>query len=269
VTRPTLGLAIATSVDALLARFLGVMARWTSVRQAYPSDAVDWWLVTDGVSQEAIGGDTPVMVWTDDPGPDVASRWPDAIIVGPRGGHGRRGVVVPDPSVDATMIPYVPPLVRQRWRRRYGLPGELVLRVDDDAADVSALLRPTALAVASVVIATGDAVVSSLAWGAPTVTDEKTAERLRLGNAVEAVNDGRFAEAAARLVGSQARMAELAWRGRSAVEERFDLAGAAYSALQMADMHPPEGGARAVVSQLNALWASSDSAWSIIRAISG
>ena len=267
MTRPTLGIATTASADPLLARFLGVIARWTAVRQAYPSDVVDWWLVTDGVSPDAITSDIPVMVWTNAAGPEPASRWPRAIVVGPHGGHGSREVVVPDPNVDATAIPYVPPLLRLRWRRRYALPSNLVLRVDDAASDVSTHLRATALAVASVVIATGDAALSAMAWGAPTVTDDSTAERLGLGDAVETGPAGQLAEAAARVLDSPTRMAELAWLGRRVVEERFDIAGAAYSALRLAGLHTAEDGTRAVVSDLNELWTSPDSAWSIIRAI--
>ena len=270
MTRPTLGLALSPPWDPLLTRFLAMIARWSSVRQASAGDPVDGWIVTDDIDPSRISSGLPVLVWTRSSGGAVEARWPEAIVVGPLCNGTERGVLVPDPNIDATAIPYVAPLVRGRWRQRYGLPTDLVLRIDDDAgSDVAMSLRPTALAVAAVIVATGDAVLNALAWGAPTVTDEVTARRLRLGGVVEAVAPPDLLATAHQLSHSVRRMAELAWSGRVLVEETFDIARVAHSALEMAELlRPRAAGSREVVARLNELWATPQRSWSMIQAIS-
>jgi hypothetical protein len=274
MSRPTVGLAIALPDDSLLGHFLGVIARWCTLRQASAGESVDAWIVTDSSDPTLITLDVPVLVWTRRSQPVAAQQWPEgAILIGPSVPDGligdHRGVSVPEPYVDASLIPFVPPLIRRRWRNRFGLPSDMVVVLHDGAGpDLPSHLRATALAVGAVAVATGDDVLAPLAWGAPTVTDVQTARRLRLGPAVKAVEAAHLAESAHALTQSEPQMAELAWRGRRLVEETFDLAGSAYRAVQAADICPGKDRSHGVLSRLNELSASPQTAWSIIREIS-
>jgi hypothetical protein len=271
---PTLGLAVAPPGDSLLARFLAVVARWCLVRQADAADSVDAWVVTDNSDPSFITPNVPVLVWTRDPQRPLAQDWPpSAILIGPHvpdgfvGAH--QSLAVPEPAVDAAMVPYVPPLVRQRWRTRFGLPSDMVVYLNDESGmDLPVLLRGSALAVGAVAVATGDHVLGALAWGAPTVTDIKTARRLGLGRAVTVAQPELFAGAAHELTQSETRMSELSWAGRRLVEQTFDLAGTAYRAMEAAGIQPGEDRSHGVLSRLNELWASPQTAWSIIQGIS-
>jgi hypothetical protein len=270
---PTIGLAIALPDDPLLERFLAIVARWCTLKHADAGEPVDAWIVTDSAESSLITTDAPVLVWTRHPQRVAGQTWPeDAILIGPGAPDGlvgeHRNVSVPEPAVDASIVPFVPPLIRRRWRSRFGLPSDLVVGLDEGASpDLPDHLRTTALAVAAVAVATGDGVLSALSWGAPTVTDLQTARRLGLGPAVKAVEADHLSEAASELTQSEEHMAELAWTGRRLVEESFDLAGAAYRAVQVAGLQPGEDNSHGVLSRLNELSASPETAWSIIHEI--
>jgi hypothetical protein len=137
---------------------------------------------------------------------------------------------VPAPGIDATEWRPVVPFVRARWRRRLGLPEQLVASLGvpgappvDDATAADALFL-----CAAAVVGPGH-VLRALALGTPTVCDEGTAE---LVGAVDGrhvvVASGRDARAAAEaLARDLPRAAVLARTGRRLVEDRFDVAASA------------------------------------------
>lgn len=120
-------------------------------------------------------------------------------------------------GVDARAIPPVTPFVRARWRRRFGLPPDLVV----DAAEIPDDLRSTALAVVAAVVAIdADMLLEALAWGAPCVTDPAGAEAVGARDEVEVlVGDADDARA---LAADERRAARLGRAGRRLVERRHD-----------------------------------------------
>lgn len=267
----TLGLAIAPPSDRTMTALLRVLRRWAVVRQAEPGDDVDAWLVTDATDPAWVSPGRPVLVWTRDASA-AATRWGDAgILVVPRGPRTEapaNAIAIPEPHVDTSSIPFVAPLLRDRWRRSLGLPAGMVTTLSGDAdGRVTPRLRPTALAVAAVAVARGGAALTAMAWGAPTVTDESTADRLGIAGCVAVAASGREAGTAASLAADPVAMAALAWRARTEVESRFDLAAAAASVARAAGLmtaHDPSGG---VVACLEELRASPSTARAVARRI--
>jgi hypothetical protein len=274
MSRPTIGLAITLPDDPLLARLLIAIARSCVVRQADATEPVDAWMVTDNSDPASITADVPLLVWTRLPRTTAVRSWPRAaVVLGPRVPTGAVGahhsVSVPEAAVDTSMIPYVAPIIRQRWRTRYGLPRDMVVELESGAGPgLPEHLRATALAVTAVAVATGDPVLSALAWGAPTVTDVGTARRLRLGTSVKTVEADHLAEAAHELTQSEPQMSELAWAGRRLVERTFDLDSAADRTILAAGF-PSEGSQfDGVSSRLHELSASPQASASMIRELS-
>lgn len=272
---PTLGIALSGRPDYTLARFLVLADRWVGVRYADAlEDGVDAWLVTDDVGINRWVASRPLLVWTRAPDAPAAQRWPDtAVRVVPCASEpvGTDGALrVPEPGVDLMSIPFVAPLVRRRWRERYQLPDCMVVRLEGDrVAGVPKAATASALAVGSAATATGADVLTALAWGLPTVTDPATASRLALDGVVEVAEAGELAAAAERLCGSDERMAELAWAGRRRAEDRFDLGAAVVRALAAVGVGPRGNHSHRVLSCLQELWASPESAASMVQKISG
>lgn len=159
------------------------------------------------------------------PGVDDVDAWlassADAPALDRARATGKPVVVVPGdaPStvVDVRAIPAITPFVRARWRRRFGLPADLVVEVAELAAD----LRTTAMAVAAVVVAHDpDALLEALAWAAPCVTDAAGAEAVGAEPDVEVVV-GDLAAARA-LAADDRRAAVLGRAGRRLAERRHD-----------------------------------------------
>jgi hypothetical protein len=267
-------MAITPRDDPHLRRFLIAMGRSCSLRQAEPADAVAAWIVTDDSDQRLITTSVPVFVWTRD-ARRAATDWPPTAILlcaGQTAGDeaGRLVVPVPEPAVDTSTVTYVNPLLRARWRNRYGMPADLVVTLEADGRprDLPIGLRDTALAVAAVAVATGDAVLDALAWGAPTVSDSQTAERLLLGEAAWVAPPDQLVDAARNLARSQTRMSELSWAGRSLVEARFDLVSAVNQAFAIAELPVGAATLKPLHALLAELRASEPVAWSIIRQVS-
>ena len=129
-------------------------------------------------------------------------------------------VSFPHPGLD--LLDYVPlsPVIRSRWRSRLGLPATMVV----DAAAVPDDLVPTALTLASVVIATGARLAEALAWAAPCVTDATSAGALGAGPGDVAVGPVSLAH---DIAGDDFRAAALSAGGRRLAERRLDRHGAA------------------------------------------
>jgi hypothetical protein len=161
---------------------------------AAPTAPVAWL-----ASSPAVAGEhRPIAVWV-----DGHVETPD----GP--------VPFPHPGLD--LRDYVPlsPVVRSRWRSRLGLPATMVV----EAAAIPDELVPTALAVASVVIATGARLAEALAWAAPCVTDSASAGALGAGPGDVAVGPLSLAH---DIAGDDGRAAALSAAGRRLAERRLD-----------------------------------------------
>jgi hypothetical protein len=130
---------------------------------------------------------------------------------------------VPRNGIDVLRWPPIAPLVRQRWRERYGLPPELVVGVDAPR-DPEKLAGP--LALASVAVLAGPSTALALALGTPLVTNPSSARRLGLRPGVDAevAPTGDRAAAVARAIAAdQDRAAVLSRRGRRFAECHLDL----------------------------------------------
>lgn len=144
----------------------------------------------------------------------------------PRAQATGRPVVVLPPApatgIDLREYPPMTPFVRARWRRRFGLPAQLVV----DAAQLPAEVRATGLAVAAAVVATGaDLLVEALAWSAPTATDAASAAAIGARPDVEVVVGD--AAAARALAADDRRAAVMGRAGRRLVERLYDPVRAA------------------------------------------
>jgi hypothetical protein len=192
-----------------LVRSLGAWCRPT----ASPTAPAAWL-----ASSPAAGGDHHVVaVWVDDHVETPAGR-----------------VAFPHPGLDLRSYVPMAPVVRSRWRSRLGLPPTMVV----DAADVPDDLAPTALALASVVVATGVGLAEALAWAAPCVTDAASAAALGAGEGHVAIGARSLAT---QIAGDHGWASALSAGGRRLAERRLDQHGAARrvaAALGLLPGHP-------------------------------
>lgn len=172
-------------------------------------------------SPAAAGEHRPVGVWVDG---HVES--PDGVIAFPEAG------------VDLREYPPMAPVIRSRWRARLGLPQEMVV----NASEVPDHLLPTALALASVVVATGPRLVEALAWAAPCVTDVASAAAVGAQNGDVAVGADP-----ADIAGDHARAAALSAAGRRLAERRLDRHAAARKVAAALGLLTPAGPAQRVL----------------------
>lgn len=203
-----------------------------------------------------IWGDAPMAWWIEHPSElpgggnhrlRLVLTWPPVLHAAPDRvrGLGVPVEVVPAPAIDGSQWRPVMPFVRKRWRRRLGLPADLVARVgvaggptldDDTAADALFLC-------AAAVVGPGH-VLRSLALGTPTVCDAAVAD---LVGAVDGehvvVADASWApDAAAELAADMERAARLGRAGRRLIEQRHDLAASARrvaAVLSLPGVGPP------------------------------
>ena len=196
----------------------------------------------------------PVAVWVDDHedlGVAAAARV-EAALSHHRELVGQGVVFVPRTGIDTNRWPPIAPLVRQRWRHRFGLPRELVVGLEPGAHPDD---LPTDLALASVAVVTGPATVLALALGTPVVTSPDTADRLGLrpGLDAEVAEDPDGAAGLARSVAvDEERAAALSRRGRRFAERHLDLGAPAATLrrrLSLGVSGPLPIGPRAVVER--------------------
>lgn len=138
--------------------------------------------------------------------------------------------VVPSPAVDGSVWRPVMPFVRQRWRRRLGLPAELVATVG--VAGGPALDEGTAtdalFLCAAAVVGPGY-VLRALALGTPTVCDAAVADAIGAvdGEHVVVADPAAAPAVAAEVAGDLERAARLGRAGRRLLEARHDVAASA------------------------------------------
>lgn len=248
--RPILGLAVGPEPPVPLVRLLVEMRVWCAPRAAEPDLPADAWLAT---SPDAAGVELaaatrgPLAVWCDDAGQlgRVEALRPALVLTSDVEIVERVGAVQvsSDPDAPADRIAVIPPFVRERIRRRAGLPARLV--TDLTSGLVPEALVPAALAVCSACVVTGARLHDAMAWGAPTVTDPDSAaaagvhhgQEVLVGSASEhadlAGNLSRDAVLAARLSLGARRFAEARSMKRVAalVAERLELIRAPAAAI--------------------------------------
>jgi hypothetical protein len=158
---------------------------------------------------------------------------------------GRGAVLVPSAGLEVDRWPPLAPLVRRRWRERYGLPARHVVRVRriDEDADPTSL--STQLAVASAAVVGGPPTLLALALGTPVVTSADTARRLGLtaGREVEVATDRATArELADAIAADDGWAATLSRRGRRFAELHLDLGRPARLVAERLGLRVPERG---------------------------
>lgn len=167
-----------------------------------PVDPPPAWVTTSAAIVPP--GRAPVVAWwqSGDPDPEPDPR---RLVVGV---DPAAGVLAVNPGLDLSRRPALTPFLRQRWRRREGLPDPMVVVVDGDrvvvdgAGDTPAAARTPAVALASAAVVTGPALEGALSWGTPCVTDAASARALGAVDGVHVVVDehdplGRARELAA------------------------------------------------------------------------
>ena len=180
----------------------------------------------------------------DAPGLDRARASGKPVVVLPAGGPAAPA------GIDVRSCRPVTPFVRARWRRRFGLPADLVV----DAAAIPEDLRSTAFAVAAAVVATDpDALLEALAWAAPCVTDVAGAEGVGAQPDVEVVVGD--AQDARSLAADERRAACVGRAGRRLVERRHDPVQAA---LELRRQLGVTAGPPPVARRLDELWTPPD-----------
>jgi hypothetical protein len=139
-------------------------------------------------------------------------------------GLGTGVLLVPAPAeLDVAAIPVMPPFVRKRVRRRFGLPEEMVIDLRESAAHAPAGdgLSHTALAVTAAAIVPAGRLAEARAWGTPAVTDAEAAAAVAASDGVE-VRVGapdNLARIADLLAADETQAAMLSRAGRRLVEQ--------------------------------------------------
>jgi hypothetical protein len=152
---------------------------------------------------------SPAVLVTADP--DVAAHIPQAALF-------------PENGLDLrAWLPFAP-VIRSRWRFRLGLPSTLIVTAHGDAPSmVPDDLLPTAMTLASVVVAGGHRLIEALASAAPCVTDPRSAAALGAAAGDVAVGAPSDLERlAADVAADDGWAAALSAAGRQFVERRVD-----------------------------------------------
>ncbi len=140
--------------------------------------------------------------------------------------------------------PYLSPFVRERWRRRLGLPSPMVIELGSTAATaIRATDALASLAVCSAAVVHGPFLVPALALGTPVVTDAAAASRIGAEPSVHlAVASSTGARAVAdELADEPARATALGWGGRRLVEGGdLDVGRTAFAVIAALGIGPIE-----------------------------
>ncbi|WP_111766352.1 hypothetical protein [Nakamurella deserti] len=229
------GLSVGGPRPAALDRLIYAIGRDAAVVNmgGHPGP-VDWMLVYR--SPVAVPGHVPAVWFVGDETDADQLRHPDVVLAAEQKLLDRCATSAPKVLMGPALVdhddakPYAP-YPRDRIRRARGLPATVVGEVGADGlvwdgTVVDPKFRATVLVSASAVIADRSAVLESLAWGAPTVTDPATAaavgavpgEHLLIGSDV-----AQRRALAAGLALDMATAARLSWAGRRLFEEAFSV----------------------------------------------
>jgi hypothetical protein len=264
VTTPTLGILVDRPTPPQLADVLAVLRRWCRPiawdDEMAPPAA---WITTSPSIPTST--DAPRAIWIEslddlsDPGTAGAAV---LLCADRRLAAGAERVIAVTGTVDAVDMPWLTPFVRSRYRRARGLPDEMVVRVDDDTLsllpggqEIDGELQGTALAMASVAIVRGPALVTALAWGVPCVTDAASATAIGAAGGVHVVIEsaGDPYEDAVKLAGDERRAARLSHAGRRFVETTLDRVAPARRVAVALGLHKtaPQDRFDAALDELN------------------
>jgi hypothetical protein len=250
VTLPLLALIAGTTDTRPAAPLLAALRPWCRTLASDPGlgrpDAY-LSLAVDGAPLEAaLRSPDPVAVVVDSFGripADVRNR-ADVFIT--RDEHtteqlGDRAVLIPLDALPASAHPPLTPFVRSRWRERLHLPETMLLRLgvaEPWTGPPHAVIA--ALAVCSAAVVHGPRLLTALALGTPTVTDDANATRVGAVSNVHAVvgtpfDSDRLAE---DLADEPRRATAIGWGGRLLVEARHDLDAMARTVLERLGIGP-------------------------------
>lgn len=211
---PVLGLLVERLPDPALTPLLVELRHWCRpAMYAADVEGVAAWLVMSPALR--LPDNRPFAVWAADDA--ELARYPVDVIDRARAvlspadvleGVAVNLVKVPPGTAHLGASPALTPFVRQRWRRRFGLPEELtVVLTDDDGAIANDVaiprdIVPTAVMLASVVVADHRRELEALACGSPCVVDTA---------------------AARSVLADDSLAARLGYNGRRSAEESHDL----------------------------------------------
>jgi hypothetical protein len=171
----------------------------------------------------------PVAVWMGDAHEPAPSGAIALVADTGAGVDGNGAIAVPNPSVDVGAIAWRPPFVRERWRRRNGLPEPTVVTsLHLSESGRQSRVTRDALALASAVVVTPPLLLTALAFGAPAVVFGPDLPAFATDGVCVTATDAEEAEAQAHALAADAtRAARLSAAGRRLVESRFDIAATA------------------------------------------
>lgn len=221
----TLGVLVGNRVPPEFSSILLEMRRWCYPRFSLPNDPEPAAWIASGPEIEGLDDllseRRPVAVWVSDLDElNVVSN--ASVTLTDRSDMSSKGPVIIAGFIDTTKIPYFPPFVRRRWRQRLGFPE--VWPAVIDGSTVPPQLVPTALALCSAAVVTGDGLLHALAMGAPAVTDPQSALAVgaRDGVQLSVAESEDFAARSKQLSADDAVGARLSRLGRRLIERRFD-----------------------------------------------
>jgi len=227
--RPVLGVLVAGEPHPNARSLLIELRRWCTPRAADPASvATRAWLA---LSSRAPGVDVasrsgaPLAVWVDSSvqAEEAARLEPAVLLTGSPALAQRLGaaaLLIPAPAdLDVAAIPVMPPFVRKRVRRRFGLPEHMVIDLRDGAPH--AVAGDTALAVTAAAIVPARRLAGALAWGTPVVTDAESAAGLgaRDGAELRVGTPDDLVRIAGDLAADETQAAVLSRAGRRLVEK--------------------------------------------------
>lgn len=229
--RPLLGMVATPGTAAQVRPLVRALSPFVQVRAlgrcASRPAAV---LATSAAALERVPPGIPAAVWLD------RSTFPPlpggVVAVGPEA-RATGGVVVGQGALDVSPLAPLDPAVRARWRRRFGLPVDWIVR-SDAIADAD---RTTALALCSAavvaVVAGGEVadLVVALALGTPVVTSAEGADAVGAADGVHlvvSVPGERATQVAEDVAADPYRCVRLGFAARTLVEAGgLDLGAAA------------------------------------------
>lgn len=225
MTRPAVALVIDRPAAPGLVQVAIALGRHARLRAG---DAGDTPVAIVATSARAAGNaPLPAAAWYE-PGDDVEGF--DGLLLHDPGVEPPASGLTVSGTMDLRARRPLSPFLRSRWRRREGLPENLVVVAGppgcfvEGGSAVPPAGVPSALALAAAVVATGSQLVEALAWGAPVVTSAADARDLGAtpGVHVEVADQAEAVEAAGALARDWPRAAALGRAGRRLIEVTLD-----------------------------------------------
>lgn len=233
-TLPDLGILAVPGAPSAFLSLVRAMDEWCRPRAADPAtESPAAWLASSpacpGLTTVSAGA-RPVAVWVDHrealeqavvltPGLRVLVTARPEVAAG-----GGQSVLFPEDGLDLRHHLPLAPVVRRRWRSQLGLPSTMIVSAGGESpAMLPYDLLPTAMALASVVVARGPRLAEAMAWAAPCVTDPGSAAALGAVEGEVVVGPSTALDLlAAGVAADDGLAATLSGAGRRFVERRVD-----------------------------------------------